>query len=169
MKALTNILASTLIGLSAFAMSVTAVAGDSQCTPFGDRPAEVNHGYYANFVSSHHPVCFGGKILGPWNDADGTARYSCLYEPASAGKDDPLPLVIFLHGSIATADSIRLTGLYKLIGKTDLGGKKPGFIMLAPEGRYTTHFYTGIDSNGRGWGSWYRQVDPSGEEAVGGT
>src|SRR5712691_234275 len=69
-----------LIGLVALAMSVTAVADDSKCTPFGDPPAEVNHGYYASFVSSHNPICWGGKILGPWNDADGTPRYSCLYE-----------------------------------------------------------------------------------------
>src|SRR5712672_2440112 len=92
--------ASILIGLLAFAMSVAAVADDSKCTPFGDPTAEVNHGYYVSFVSSHNPICFGGKILGPWNDADGTPRYSCLYEPASVGKDDRLPLVIFVHGSI---------------------------------------------------------------------
>ena len=166
MKIFASFLTSTLLFLLAFAISVTAVADDSKCTPFGDPPAEVNHGYYANFVTAHNPVCFGGKILGPWNDADGTPRYSCLYEPAIASKDDPLPLVIFLHGSIATADSIRLTGLYKLIDKADLGGKKPGYIVLAPEGRYTTHYYPGIDSNGLGWDNWYRQLNPSGDVTV---
>ncbi len=89
MKTFANILASTLIGLLAIAISVVAVADDSKCTPFGDPPAGVNHGYYASFVTSHNPVCFGGKILGPWNDADGTPRYSCLYEPATASKEDP--------------------------------------------------------------------------------
>ena len=169
MKIFANILACTFISLLVFAISVVAVADDSKCTPFGDPPAEVNHGYYANFVTAHNPVCFGGKILGPWNDADGTPRYSCLYEPATASKDNPLPLVIFLHGSIATADSIRLTGLYRLIDKADLGAKKPGFIILAPEGRYTTHYYPGLDSNGLGWDNWYRQLNPSGDVTVGGT
>src|SRR5260370_22870041 len=135
MKTFANILAGLRL---AFAMRVAGVADDSKCPPFGDPPAEVNHGYYANFVTAHNPVCFGGKILGPWNDADGTPRYSCLYEPATASKEDPLPLVIFLHGSIATADSIRLTGLYKLIGNADFGAQQPGYIILPPDGRYTT-------------------------------
>src|SRR5258707_14635579 len=102
MKTFANILVGLLL---AFAMSVAAVADDSKCTPFGDPPAEVNHGYYAGFVSSDNPICFGCKILGPRNDADSTPHYSCLYEPASASKDDQLPLVIFLHGTIAPTDS----------------------------------------------------------------
>ncbi len=160
--------AGALIGLMAVAASVIA-ASDSKCTPFGDPPAEVNHGYYASFVSSHNPICWGGKVVGPWTDTDGTPRYACLYEPASASKLEPLPLVIFLHGSIATADSIRLTGLFKLIDKADVGGKTPGFIVLAPEGRYTTHYYPGIDSNGLGWDNWYRQLNPSGDVTIAGT
>jgi predicted esterase len=163
-----KVLASTLIGLLAVVMSLDA-AGGSECGPFGDAPAAVNHGLYASFVSSHNPICFGGIVLGPWIDADGNQRDACLYEPAAASKEDPLPLVIFLHGSIATADSIRLTGLFRLIDKADLGGKKPGFILLAPEGRYTTHFYPGIDSNGLGWDNWYRQLSPSGDVTVAGT
>lgn len=160
-------LAITLLGLLALAASVDA-APAAPCGPFGDAPAEVNHGLYASFVSSHNPVCFGGKVLGPWADANGDQRYACLYEPASAGKEEPLPLVIFLHGSIATADSVRLTGLVRLMDHADLGGKKPGFILLAPQGRYTTHYYPGLDSNGLGWDNWYRQLNPAGDVTAGG-
>src|SRR5271168_1205642 len=161
-------LASLAVVLIALAMSVNAAAGGAQCGPFGDAPAEVNHGTYASFVSSHNPICWGGKVLGPWTDANGDNRNACLYEPPDAGKTNPLPLVIFLHGSVATADSIRLTGLYPLIGKTELGGKDPGFILLAPEGRYTSHFYPGLDSNGLGWDNWYRQLNPAGDVTVAG-
>ncbi len=162
-------LASLVVVLIAVAISINAAAGGAQCGPFGDAPAEVNHGAYASFVSSHNPICFGGTVLGPWPDANGDNRYACLYEPVAAGKENPLPLVIFLHGSIATADSIRLTGLVRLIDHADLGGKKPGFILLAPEGRYTSHFYPGLDSNGLGWDNWYRQLNPSGEVKIAGT
>ena len=160
--------ASALIALMAVAASVIA-ADDSKCTPFGDLPAEVNHGLYASFVSSHNPLCYRGKLLGPWNDANGEVRYACLYEPPFASKQEPLPLVIFLHGSIATADSIWLTGLTKLIALADVGGKTPGFIALCPEGRYTTHNYPGFDSSGLGWDNWYRQLNPHGDVTIAGT
>jgi predicted esterase len=160
-------LASTLVGLIAVAMSINADCA-AQCGPFGNAPAEINHGGYASFVSSHNPICWGGIVLGPFTDADGTQRNACLYEPASAGKENPLPLIIFLHGSIATADSIRLTGLFGLVDKADLGEQKPGFILLAPEGRYTSHFYPGLDSNGLGWDNWYRQLNPAGDVTVAG-
>lgn len=160
-------LASPFLALLAIAMSINP-ARAAQCVPFGDAPAEVNHGGYASFVSSHNPICFGGTVLGPWSDSDGTQRNACLYTPAGAGKTNPLPLIIFLHGSIATADSIRLTGLFGLVDKADLGGQKPGFILLAPEGRYTSHFYPGLDSNGLGWDNWYRQLNPAGDVTVAG-
>jgi predicted esterase len=161
-------LASLTVVLIALVTSINAAAGGAGCGPFGDAPAEVNHGSYASFVSSHNPICWGGKVLGPWTDANGDNRNACLYEPAGADKTNPLPLVIFLHGSVATADSIRLTGLYQLIGKTELGGKVPGFILLAPEGRYTSHLYPGLDSNGLGWDNWYRQLNPAGDVTVAG-
>ena len=140
----------------------------AECGPFGDAPAEVNHGFFASFIASHNPICFGGKAIGPWTDSSGTDRYACLYESENASKENPLPLIVFLHGSLATADSIRLTGLIGLINTADLGGKKPGFILLAPEGRYTTHYYPSLDSNAVGWDNWYRQVNPSGTATVGG-
>jgi predicted esterase len=151
------------------AMAAAAgIANAAECGPFGDAPAQVNHGYFASFVAAHNPICFGGQVVGPWADADGTDRYACLYQSENASKDTPLPLVVFLHGSLATADSIRLTGLVGMINTADLGGPKPGFILLAPEGRYTTHYYPSLDSNAVGWDNWYRQLSPSGAATVAG-
>ena len=163
-KKIAALLALTVASL---AWSTGSIAAD-QCTPFGNPPAQISHGLLATSISKHNPVCFGGQVLGPWKDSNGSDRYACIYEPEQHSRDNPLPLVVFLHGSIATADSIKLTGLAGEIGKADLGGKKPGFILLAPEGRYTAHYYPGVDSNGMGWDNWYRQLTPSGDVTVAG-
>ena len=144
-------------------------AGAAGCGPFGDPPAEVSRGWFASFLTRHSPVCTDATRLGPWKDAGGDERYACLYEPQSASKENRLPLVIFLHGSVATADSVKFTGLPDLVAKADLGGKVPGFILLAPQGRYTSHFYPGIDAHGFGWDNWYRQLSPSGNQTIDGT
>ncbi len=161
--------ASLLAGLLAIVAASGVAHAEGACGPFGDSAATVNQGWFARSISKHNPICFGGTIAGPWKDSDGTDRYACLYEPEQASKDHPLPLVIFLHGSLATADSIKVTGLTGLIEKADLGGKTAGFVLLAPEGRFTRHFYAGIDSNALGWDNWYRQLNPSGDVTVGGT
>jgi predicted esterase len=154
--------------LLCLALAHGAYAGD-QCTPFGNPPAQVNHGLIAGAIAAHNPICFGGRVLGPWKDSDGDDRYACLYEPEQHSRDNPLPLLVFLHGSVATADSIKLTGLTSEIDKADLGGRKRGFILLAPEGRYTKHFYPRLNSNAMGWDNWYRQLSPSGDVNIGGS
>jgi predicted esterase len=150
------------------ALSGPAAAADL-CAPFGNPPAQVNHGWVASSFAAHNPICFGGRVLGPWKDAEGSDRYACIYEPEQHSRDNPLPLLVFLHGSIATADSIKLTGLAAETGKADLGGKKPGFILLAPEGRYTAHYYPGVDSNAMGWDNWYRPLSPAGDVTLAAT
>ena len=164
-KHIANIIALLLVSVSLCGSASAA----EQCSPFGDPPAQINHGVIATSFAAHNPICFGGRVLGPWKDSDGSDRYACVYEPEGHSRDNPLPLVVFIHGSIATADSVKLTGLVAEIGKADLGGKKPGFILLAPEGRYTTHYYPGLDSNAMGWDNWYRQLSPAGDVTVGGT
>ena len=143
-----------------------AFAAD-QCSPFGDPPARVNRGFFASSFAAHNPICFGGGVLGPWKDSDGSDRYACIYEPEHHSRDNPLPLIVFLHGSIATADSVRMTGLTGAIGNADLGSKQGGFILLAPEGRYTAHYYPRADSNAMGWDNWYRQLSPAGDVTIG--
>jgi predicted peptidase len=38
---------------------------------------------------------------------------------------------------------------------------KLGFILLAPEGRDSNHFYPSPDNTGPGWDNWYRQFNQS--------
>ena len=157
-----------LAALIVLMLAATPATAAPQCGPFGDSPAEVNHGWFASFVTDHSPVCFGGRILGPWTDPGGSARYACLFEPRTVSKETQAPLLVFLHGSLSTADSLIATNLRGFVGWGDLGGAKPGYILLAPEGRFTTHFYPGFDANALGWDNWYRQLDPSGAVKVGG-
>jgi len=139
----------------------------TRCNPFGDPPAQVDRGWYASFVTARSSVCPGGTRLGPWTDTNGDARYACLYEGAYADERQPLPMLIFLHPSETSAYSVLLTGLVGLTGKAALGGGNPGFILLAPQGRYTTHRYPGYDSNALGWDNWYRQLSTAGAVAAG--
>jgi poly(3-hydroxybutyrate) depolymerase len=159
----------TLIILAVLSSASTrAAAADTQCGPFGDAPAQIQTGFVANLIAKHSPACFRGQILGPWLDSDGTARYACIYDYASVKTDAPVPLLVFLHGSLANADSVMATELIAKSKTTDLRGKQPGFILLAPEGRETTHYYAVPDNKGLGWDNWYRQLNPSGDVSVGG-
>jgi poly(3-hydroxybutyrate) depolymerase len=129
---------------------------EAQCTAYGDPPATL----IANIV----PLCTGGTRLGPWNDADGTPRYACLYEPEAASASAPLPMLVFIHPSLVTADSLEeSTNLLDYNDTYDLSGNpsRPGFIVLAPEGRDTTHYYPSADAVGPGWDNWYRQFNPA--------
>jgi predicted esterase len=139
-----------------------AWAADSNCTAFGDPPAQIQNGIVSGFIARHSPSCFRGETLGPWRDSDGTERYACLYEPAPA-TSGPLPLVVFLHGSLANADSVLATGLVPKSKNANLGAGAPGFYLLAPEGRETSHYYAAPDDKGLGWDNWYRQLTPAGD------
>ncbi len=141
----------------------------TRCNPFGDPPAQVDRGWYARFVTARNSVCPGGTQLGPWTDANGDARYACSYGSALANARAPLPMLVFLHPSETSAYSVLLTGLVGLAGKDSLGNGNPGFILLAPQGRYTTHRYPGYDSNALGWDNWYRQLSTAGAVAAGDT
>lgn len=126
----------------------TSEAGD--CGPFGDPPAKI--------FGPVKPECTGGtKLLGPWNDSDGTPRYACGYEPPTAARSKPLPLVVFLHPSLYTTDMA--ANLAKLATTANLSddASRPGFILIAPEGRNISHFYPAPDDKGLGWDNWYRQ------------
>jgi predicted esterase len=147
---------------------VNAFAG-SACSPFGDPPARVDRGWFARVVTARNSVCLGGTLLGPWIDPNGDTRFACFYEPRHTDERGPLPMLVFLHPSETSAYSVVLTGLLKLIDKGSLSDNDSGFILLAPQGRYTTHLYPGYDSNGLGWDNWYRQLSPNGSVTVGST
>ena len=128
------------------------------CTAFGNAPAVFDPADVAVV-----PNCVGGTVLGPVADADGTPRYACLYAPAQAATTNPLPLVVFLHPSLFPADSVQATGMLASLATADLTGDpaRPGFILLAPQGRTTCHYYPTADQRGQGWDNWYRNLDPS--------
>lgn len=139
----------------------TAAAAGEECSPFGNAPATV----VADEIPGESiPLCLLGRRLGPWQDADGRDRYACLYEPPGTSTVAPLPLLVFVHPSEYPADSILATNLLELQNVTSLGDDpgQTGFIILAPQGRNTTHFYPAPDDQGLGWDNWYRQMSPQG-------
>ena len=138
-----------LATLAASPGSATAAIG---CTPFGDPPQTL--------LSDPVPICLGGTRLGPWYDSNGTARYACLYEPAGASPTNRLPLLVWLHPSLVTADSITSTNILAFQNNFSLAPGTTGFVVLTPEGRSTTHFYPAPDNQGPGWDNWYRQFSP---------
>jgi predicted esterase len=163
-----------LVSLARFMLAV-AIAGSAACAahaeapkcgPFGDPPAELDRGWLGQSVSSFFPICIGGTVLGPWPDSAGQDRYACRYGPEGTPQH-PLPLVVFLHPSLVPADTILLTRLIGAASTVDLGDG-PGFVLLAPEGRETSHYYPVPDAHGWGWDNWYRQLDPAGAVTVSG-
>ena len=148
----------------ALALVAASPAPAQTCTPFGDPPAQL--------IESKAPTCTGGTLLGPWADPDGTPRWACLWRPrASASR--PRPLIVYLHPSLSGAKSAaapRGANLVPFVDTAELSSDPGvrGFILLAPEGRDTTHHYPWPDEKGTGWDQWYRQFDPAGDVTVGG-
>jgi dienelactone hydrolase len=164
------------------------------CNPFGNVPAQTYPVGHQNHPLSIPPVsavpsCTNGALLGPWNDSDGTPRYACLWKPTTVS--GPLPLVVYLHPSMSSADNVQ-SDIMNNINTADLSGlaNETGYILLAPQGRFTQHFYgdvypnlpPSIPDNGSnptiseqnsdlvntGWDNWYRQLSPNGDVAVNG-
>jgi predicted esterase len=163
--------AAMLNALSAFVqLPAAAAAPVPQCGPFGDAPATL--------LSSSAPTCgaynlgnYKGTLIGPIKDSDNTKRYACVYQPASASVTKKLPLVVWIHPSLANADSVyQSTNLNFYLSSANVSGdpSKPGFILLAIQGRNTTHHYPASDQQGLGWDNWYRQFNPAGDEVVNG-
>ena len=127
------------------------------CTQYGNDPARYDPADVAVV-----PTCLGGTLLGPIADRNGTPRYACLYQPG-APSTQPLPLVVYLHPSLATADSVwQVTNLTTFVSTANVtdDSARPGFILLAPEGRKTCHYYPQPDQRQTGWDNWYRDLDP---------
>ena len=142
----------------------TAMAGAvNACGPFGDPPADT--------IGSNKPFCLGARLLGPWNDSNGTPRYACAYEPTPVEARGRFPMVVYLHPSMFGTETIRLTNLLHYQNSVSLRGdrKKAGYIVLAPVGRKTTHYYPFPYNRGLGWDNWYRQLDPAGDVKIGAT
>jgi predicted esterase len=119
------------------------------------------------------PSCREGQVLS--FDQNGITRYACLHIPEQAiekQKSNVIykwPLLIYLHGSLTTPDSINWVGtdLLNLRDEFHLSGneKVRGFFLLAPEGRkadpWPSQDVEGLKTGtGMHWDEWYR--DPSG-------
>ena len=142
----------------AAALTVPVGAAADTCTPFGNTPRAI----VPNVLPT---TCDKGTMMASWSDSDGTARGACLYEPPSASAANPLPLVVYIHPSLFTADTIAVaTNMLDFLGTANVSDDpaRPGFIVVAPIGRATTHFYPAPDDQGTGWDNWYRQLDKSG-------
>jgi poly(3-hydroxybutyrate) depolymerase len=149
-----------LVVAALVAVLPSAARADS-CSPFGNPPMPV---VPEAFGDQSVPSCTNGERLGPWTDADGNARYACLYVPPSADAL-ALPLVVYIHPSLFNADTLgTATNILEYQQSANLSDDpaRPGFIVLAPNGRSTPHFYPSPDEKGIGWDNWYRQLDPSG-------
>lgn len=146
-----------------FSCSSAAKEPPTACGPFGDPSAAV--------ISDVKPNCGEGKLLGPWKDADGIDRYACRYEPKSASANSKLPMIVYLHPSLFSAGWITQTNILDLQDSVSISDdpKKVGYIVLAPEGRKTSHYYPFPDNTGVGWDNWYRQLNPAGDVKIGDT
>lgn len=151
-----------IVAVAVFACGHVASGARTACGPFGDAPVKV--------LGAVKPECGAGQLLGPWRDSEGTAHYACLFEPDSASPKNKLPLLVFLHPSLFDAATVGRTGLLKMAATYPLSGdpKRPGFLVLALQGRRTSHFYPFPDNRGSGWDNWYRQLSPDGSVKVGG-
>jgi dienelactone hydrolase len=140
------------------AVATPAGAAADSCNPFGNAPRAI-------VQDTTQTTCASGTMMAPWSDADGTPRGACLYEPASASATKPLPLIVYIHPSLFTADTLSVaTNILDFRDTANVSDDpaRPGFIVVAPEGRATTHFYPQPDDQGTGWDNWYRQLDKYG-------
>ncbi len=167
--ATTFICAALILGVFACGGGAPDDSARKACGSFGNPSAAV--------FSEVRPNCGEGKLLGPWKDYDGIDRYACLYEPhlVSANSKSPakppakFPMLVYLHPSLFSAGWITQTNLLKYQNTTSLSSDptRVGYVVLAPEGRKTTHFYPFPDNKGTGWDNWYRQLNPAGDVTIG--
>lgn len=103
----------------------------------------------------------GGEYL-RWEDAMATPREACLQIPENASPETPLPLLVFLHGSLFPGDpQTILNNFDQEFRRADLSGdaSRPGFILLEVEGRDKPHHYPFPDDHAWGYDNWYRNFD----------
>ena len=155
-------LASALGVLSIVTLSADPSRAD--CTAHGDAPAIPQADAIPG--QSNPPQCAGGGQLVTRTVA-GESRTACVYLPNSAiaaNTTSPLPLVVYLHPSLFTADTLEFaTNVLEYQNSANLSddSSRPGFLLVAPEGRNTNHYYPSPDDKGTGWDNWYRNTDPN--------
>ena len=159
------------IGAAALAAALTLCAGSAsaqQCSAFGNAPRPHN----ALMTQAGYSLvqCKGGSKLSGYTDTNGTPRQACFYDQPAATAERPLPLIVFLQASFAPLDGqLAKTGLIDLRLGADLNGdpQRPGYLLLAPMPRFTTHYYPLPNSFSLGWDVWYRQFAAGTREVAG--
>ena len=113
---------------------------------------------------TERPGCKDGRVLS--FDQNGVKRYACLnLPPQASGGASAWPLIVYLHGSMTTPDSLYRDGrsLFELSRSYPLSmhAGTTGFILLAPEGRRAKAWASEGPHTGTGfhWDEWQR--DPA--------
>ena len=136
----------------------------TDCTQYGDPPRPVVNNLVSptglqDFIS----ICRGEIVT--ITDNLGVQRKACFYANPASTKAKPLPLLVWLHPSLASASvAFPLTGIDAARNKQSLNNEDSsalGFSYLLPYGRNTEHFYPVPDNVGIGWDNWYRNLDRS--------
>lgn len=113
--------------------------------------------------------CADGKLLA--FRQGGVLRFACFNAPVQSrrqpGGGRKWPLLVYLHGSLVTPESLYLEGhnLFSLHDTYQLSGdaRVQGFFVLSPEGRRATPWpATGpngpVTGTGFHWDEWYRNA-----------
>jgi predicted esterase len=148
-----------------------AVICENQCTEYGDPPRKSTFSPDAlvsvvdlcvnltDVLSGLSEVLPLGQLM-QFNDSTGKERAACLI---TKNFTTQLPLLVWLHPSLAPRNSIVVTGLLEATTTADLTNdtSRLGYHLLIISGRSTPHFYPFPDQVGLGWDNWYRNYNRS--------
>jgi len=147
----------SVAALAALFVSLASAAADLStpaCTATGTPPIQTVE------PVTERPSCKDGRVLS--FDQAGVTRYACLNLVGGAAKS---PMIVYLHGSLTTPDSLYLAGrdLFALSRTYPLSAHADtkGFILLSPEGRRAQPWGGEGAHTGTGfhWDEWQR--DPA--------
>lgn len=144
--------------------AVTTVQTGTNCNQYGSPPARVVGDIESpTGLQDYLQICHG-QIL-TLTDNLGQKRAVCFYANPNSTKDKPLPLLVYLHPSLAgTTVTFPLTGFDNVRDTQSLNNEdssRLGFSYILPAGRNTVHTYPFPDNVGLGWDNWYRNLDRS--------
>jgi poly(3-hydroxybutyrate) depolymerase len=95
-----------------------------------------------------------------WTDSNGDNRAACVYQPPGATQATPLPLLVFLHGSFGSADTVYDHTLLRQKAvnfKLGADAGQLGFVLASMQGR---NLFLSWEPNfsGSHHDQWYRDL-----------